>query len=159
MTTVATSGTISETEQLGLVANSLISATMQLDDIKLDLWAAMGLTIPQLRLLMLLKHEDGQSNAALAEALGIERPSVSALLERLETGSFIRREIDDRPQGDRRNIRVFLEARGRQAVSHFDPQIKDQAQQLVKAIPANQLQKTAQMLTKIGGAQHPTRGS
>jgi DNA-binding MarR family transcriptional regulator len=58
-----------------------------------------------------LREQEGLSNADLADRLYVTRPSVSALLERLERGGFIRREVSP---NDRRGINIWLEPRGRE---------------------------------------------
>ncbi len=83
---------------------------------RLHIWDQENLTVTQLRLISFLDEEGGLSNAELAERLYVTRPSVSALLERLERGGFIRREVS---QDDRRGIRIWLEERGRDAVAHL----------------------------------------
>jgi len=84
-----------------------------LDPVRLSIWDREGLTVTQLRLLVFLSEEAGLSNADLADRLLVTRPSVSALLDRLERGGFIRREVAPH---DRRGICIWLEDRGRQAV-------------------------------------------
>jgi DNA-binding MarR family transcriptional regulator len=79
---------------------------------RLRVWDQEGLTILQLRLLLLADENDGISNAELAQRLYLSRPSVSALLDRLDRGGFIRRDISP---NDRRGICVHLEERGRRA--------------------------------------------
>lgn len=86
-----------------------------LDAMRLQLWDREGLTVTQLRLLSILDQEGGMSNADLADRLYVTRPSVSALLERLERGGFIRREVSP---SDRRGIRIWLEERGHNAVAN-----------------------------------------
>lgn len=90
------------------------------DALRLRIWEAEGLTVTQLRLISLLAEEGGLSNAALAERLYVTRPSVSALLDRLERGGFIRREVSPT---DRRGICIWLEERGRDAISHLNEEI------------------------------------
>jgi DNA-binding MarR family transcriptional regulator len=85
-----------------------------MDPWRLRLWDAEGLTVTQLRLLSWVAEDEGLSNAELADRLYVTRPSVSALLDRLERGGFIRREISP---NDRRGISIWLEERGRNAVS------------------------------------------
>lgn len=87
-------------------------ASALMDAIRLRIWDKENLTVTQLRLLGHLSEKDGMSNAELAERLYVTRPSVSALLERLERGGFIRREV---APNDRRGICIWLEPRGRQA--------------------------------------------
>lgn len=92
---------------------SVFQASSLLDPIRLSIWDREGLTVTKLRLMVFLAEEGGLSNAELADRLLVTRPSVSALLERLERGGFIRREVAPH---DRRGIRIWLEDRGRQAV-------------------------------------------
>jgi DNA-binding MarR family transcriptional regulator len=62
------------------------------------------------------------SNAELAERLYVTRPSVSALLERLERGGFIRREVSS---SDRRGINIWLEPRGRAAIESLRQELRE----------------------------------
>ena len=90
---------------------AFFQASALLDQIRLRIWDRENLTVTQLRLLGHLREQEGLSNAELADRLYVTRPSVSALLERLERGGFIRREVS---QNDRRGINIWLEPRGRE---------------------------------------------
>lgn len=79
----------------------------------LTAWDSDGLTVTQLRLLIFLGNHEGATNAEAADHLGVTRPSVSALLDRLERGRFVRRAIAPH---DRRAIAIFLEPRGKEAL-------------------------------------------
>jgi DNA-binding MarR family transcriptional regulator len=96
-------------------------ANALLDQARLQLWDRAGLTVTQLRLLFYLNECEGVGNAELADRLMVTRPSVSALLERLERGEFIRREISP---DDRRGICIWLEPRGRQAVAQMTAELR-----------------------------------
>lgn len=89
---------------------AFFQASALLDQIRLQIWDRENLTVTQLRLLGHLREQEGLSNAELADRLYVTRPSVSALLERLERAGFIRREVS---QNDRRGINIWLEPRGR----------------------------------------------
>lgn len=102
--------------------DALLNASALLDPIRMRAWDSDGLTVTQLRVLGHLLEQGGLSNAELAERLYVTRPSVSALLERLERGEFIRREV---APNDRRGICIFLEPRGRQAISSFRDEIRE----------------------------------
>jgi DNA-binding MarR family transcriptional regulator len=91
------------------------------DQARLQLWDRAGLTVTQLRLLFYLNECEGIGNAELADRLMVTRPSISALLERLERGAFIRREISP---DDRRGICIWLEPRGRQAVAQMTAEMR-----------------------------------
>jgi DNA-binding MarR family transcriptional regulator len=99
-----------------------LNASALLDPIRMRVWDSDGLTVTQLRVLGHLLEQEGLSNAELAERLYVTRPSVSALLERLERGGFIRREV---APNDRRGICIWLEPRGRQAISSFREEIRE----------------------------------
>jgi len=97
--------------ELEAAITTFFQASALLDQIRLSLWDRENLTVTQLRLLGHLREQEGLSNAELAERLYVTRPSVSALLERLERGGFIRREVSP---NDRRGINIWLEPRGRE---------------------------------------------
>lgn len=91
------------------------------------MWDESQLTVTQLRLLSLLEEKEGVGNAELADKLLVTRPSVSALLDRLEKGGFLRREIS--PE-DRRGIKIWLEPAGRNAVT----KVRGEASSFVKSL-------------------------
>jgi DNA-binding MarR family transcriptional regulator len=99
------------TPELEAAITTFFQASALLDQIRLSIWDRENLTVTQLRLLGHLREQEGLSNAELAERLYVTRPSVSALLERLERGGFIRREVSP---NDRRGINIWLEPRGRE---------------------------------------------
>ena len=109
----------------------LYQASALLDGIRLHIWDRENLTVTQLRLLAFLEEEGGLSNAELADRLFVTRPSVSALLERLERGGFIRREVSP---NDRRGIRIWLEEPGKNALANIRPDIHLYAGNLIDAL-------------------------
>ena len=107
-----------------------------LDPVRLRLWDVANLTLTQLRLLMHLHNDEGISNAELAIRLEVTRPSVSALLERLERAGFIRREV---ARQDRRAISVYLEPRGREVVTHVNTELRDYCARLVGGLNPHEI--------------------
>lgn len=103
-------------------------ASALLDPVRLAIWDSQGLTVTQLRLLFHLYEREGMSNAELADAMYVTRPSISALLDRLERRGFIRREVSP---DDRRGIRIFLEPAGREAVTSLRPAIRRYVAEIV----------------------------
>lgn len=116
---------------------SLLNASALLDPIRMKAWDNDGLTVTQLRVLGHLLEREGLSNAELAERLFVTRPSVSALLERLERGGFIRREVSP---NDRRGICIWLEPRGRLAISSFRSEIRDYTDRLMAGMTQDEVQ-------------------
>ena len=136
---------MSTTEREAAVA-ALFRASALLDPIRLHIWDREGLTITQLRLLGLLHRKEGRSNAELADLLFVTRPSVSALLERLERGGFIRREVS---QEDRRGIRIWLEDRGRQALASLRRELLDYGLELFEHMPDEELSEATATLNHV----------
>lgn len=104
---------------LDSLVDAVIDFSTLLDPMRLRIWDAEGLTVTQLRLLRFVSEKEGISNAELADRLFVTRPSVSALLDRLERGGFLRREI---APNDRRGICIWLEDKGRNAVTTLTPE-------------------------------------
>jgi DNA-binding MarR family transcriptional regulator len=69
-----------------------------------------GLTPTQFLLLGALIRNDGASVGQLADDLGVSPSTASRILDRLESGQYLRRAMG---RGDRRKIRVFLRPKGR----------------------------------------------
>lgn len=129
--------------------NRLYRTSALLDALRLRIWDAEGLTVTQLRLLSFLSETGGLSNADLAERLYVTRPSVSALLERLERGGFIRREISP---NDRRGICIFLEDRGRAALSSIRTEISEFGAALLEDLSNADLKEIVAALDKLVAA-------
>lgn len=72
--------------------------------------APLGLHPGQDALLRCLWETDGQTQADLAEQLGVEAPTVTKMVARLEAGGFVRRKAHPR---DRRASQVWLTAQGK----------------------------------------------
>lgn len=117
------------TPQQEAAIDALFAASALLDPVRLMVWDRENLTVTQLRLLWHLREQEGLSNADLAERLFVTRPSVSALLERLERGGFIRREVSP---SDRRGICIWIEPRGRAALENLREDLRDYTQGLME---------------------------
>ncbi|GAB4332977.1 MAG: hypothetical protein Kow0010_19100 [Dehalococcoidia bacterium] len=133
---------------------ALFGTSALLDPLRLYLWDKEGLTVTQLRLLFHLAEQDGLSNAELSERMYVTRPSVSALLERLERGGFISREVDP---DDRRGIRIRLEPRGREAVTTVASDIRAFGRRLIEDLSDQDLAEVAAALNKLIAAGRARR--
>jgi DNA-binding MarR family transcriptional regulator len=127
-------------------ATALFRTSALLDPIRLHIWDREGLTVTQLRLLGFLYEQEGRSNAELAELLYVTRPSVSALLERLERGGYIRREVS--PE-DRRGIRIWLEERGRQTFTSLRGELREYAIGLLDHLDDKEVEEVTAALNKL----------
>jgi DNA-binding MarR family transcriptional regulator len=139
---------------LDAAVEALFRVSALLDPLRLRIWDAEGLTVTQLRLLRWVFEEEGLSNADLADRLYVTRPSVSALLERLERGGFLRREVSP---SDRRGIRIWLEERGRRAVQSLRQETRDYAAGLIEALDDTKLAEVAGSLEAVAEAGRARR--
>ena len=122
---------------------AFFDASGLMDQMRMRIWDRDGLTITQLRLLGYLLEQDGMSNAELSDRLLVSRPSVSALLERLERGGFLRREAS---QYDRRGIRILLEDKGREAASSARSEVWGYAVGLMDDLSADEVSRLGKAL-------------
>ncbi len=82
-----------------------------------SLLAQVGLHPGQEALLMELWERDGRTQADLAESLGVEPPTVTKMLQRMESSDL----VDRRPDPvDGRAIRVHLTPKGRRLKGKVD---------------------------------------
>ncbi|MER8015000.1 MarR family winged helix-turn-helix transcriptional regulator [Streptomyces griseoluteus] len=64
----------------------------------------------QLRVLLILEHQEGINLRTLADHLASTPPSTSRLCDRLQAAGFVERELS---RTDRREVRLYLSGRGR----------------------------------------------
>ncbi|MBI2765030.1 MAG: MarR family transcriptional regulator [Chloroflexi bacterium] len=121
-------------------------ASELMEPLRLRIWDLEGLTVTQLRLLMFVSQCEGLSNAELAQRMYVTRPSVSALLERLERGGFLRREISP---NDRRGICIWLEERGRNVCNAMATECADYVSGLMESLSERDLCELANSLAKM----------
>ncbi len=88
-------------------------AIVRSDPGRLEAWVELGLTMTQLRVLFLLREENGASAGVLAERLRVTPSTVTRIVDRLVRHELVRREPDD---GDRRLVRHCLSASGASTV-------------------------------------------
>ena len=82
-----------------------------------SLLSEVGLHPGQEALLMELWDQDGRTQANLAAALGVEPPTVTKMLQRMENAGLVDRRPD---KTDRRAIRVHLTPKGRRLKGKVD---------------------------------------
>jgi MarR family transcriptional regulator, organic hydroperoxide resistance regulator len=75
-----------------------------------DLLAEIGLHVGQEMVLIELWEQDGLRGGELAERLGVEPPTITKMLRRLEDCGFVERRQDPR---DARSFRIYLTEEGR----------------------------------------------
>ncbi|NJK46081.1 MAG: MarR family transcriptional regulator [Pleurocapsa sp. SU_196_0] len=81
------------------------------------LLATLGLHPGQEVILMQLWHEDGQSQKKLAQRMGVQPPTVTKMLQRLEASGIVERRESTT---DGRSMNAFLTQKGRD----LEPQVQ-----------------------------------
>jgi DNA-binding MarR family transcriptional regulator len=115
--------------------------------------AALGLHPGQDVLLWLLAQErEGMTVSQLAARLGVEQPTATRSLARLESGGWFRRET---VAGDRRQVRIVVTGDGRKLVPDIERAWAELAEQAMGQVSKEQLQIA---LTTIEQANDQLRG-
>jgi DNA-binding MarR family transcriptional regulator len=84
---------------------------------RLEAWAGLGLTMTQLRVLFMVRAEEGVSAGTLAENLGVTPPTLTRIMDRLVSNRLVRREADE---NDRRLVRHQLTQEGLRTVEEME---------------------------------------
>ncbi len=87
-----------------------------LDLLRLRVWEERGITLPQLRILFILRAQPGMTTNALASQLGLSAATVSGLIEKLVKAGLVERRQD--PE-DRRLIPLHLTDAGWEIVGEI----------------------------------------
>lgn len=116
---------------------------------RLEAWVGLGLTITQLRVLFLLRVEDGASARALAERLSVNPSTLTRIMDRLVRHNLVQRRVDD---GDRRLVRHYLTPRGRQTVEEMERTGRARMNRVFQRLNAGQLERLVQALRDLVAA-------
>ncbi len=119
------------------------------DPARLEAWVELGLTMTQLRVLFLLRTEDGASAGAMAESLKVTPSTLTRIVDRLVRQGLIRREMDD---GDRRLVRHHLSARGASTVEELEAGGRARMNEVMDRLSASQLERLVSALEDLTAA-------
>jgi DNA-binding MarR family transcriptional regulator len=110
------------------------------------------LSLRQISCLDLIQRLEEPTPSDLARELGITKPSVSALVARLLTAGFIRRERSHR---DARSFHLHLTEKGVELMAAHQRSHEAIAQHLLAGLDAREQQQLVALLTKV--AEHVAR--
>lgn len=108
-------------------------------------FAELGIHPGQDRLLSELWAEDGLSQSELIARLGVEPPTVSGTVQRLEQAGFVRREPDP---ANRRVSRVYLTDAGRGLEEPVRMALREAEEQLLDGLSAADRRTLATLLER-----------
>ncbi len=111
--------------------------------------AELGLHLGQEAVLMQLWEEEGLTQSQLVERLGVEPPTVTKMLQRMERAGFITRREDVR---DARVSRVHLTPRGRKLEASVRAVSRRAEEQLVKQLSSRERDALRRLLRALRDA-------
>jgi DNA-binding MarR family transcriptional regulator len=100
-------------EAFHLLARTIVRS----DPSRLEAWAGLGLTMTQLRVLFLVRENDGASAGMLADSLKVTPSTLTRIMDRLVRNHLVQRKVDD---GDRRLVRHYLTASAQEMVGELE---------------------------------------
>ncbi len=108
--------------------------------------AEMDLTARQGTALLALVETPGQSLGSLADALGADQATASALIDRLLAADLVRRETDP---GDRRRARLFPTSRALDLAGRLDAARRANEALLEEALGPKDVEKLEKLLGRL----------
>jgi DNA-binding MarR family transcriptional regulator len=110
------------------------------------LLAPHGLYPGQEALLQALWDRDGRTQADLAEELGVEPPTITKMLQRMEQADLVERTGD--PE-DRRALRVHLTARGKRLRPRVERALAELQSRTVAGLSAREQAQLRALLERV----------
>ncbi len=124
-------------------------AITRFDPGRLEVWVELGLTMTQLRVLFVLRAEDGASAGVLAELLNVTPSTLTRLIDRLARHGLVRRESD---HGDRRLVRHHLSANGASTVEELERGARARMNEVLDRLSAPKLERLVSALEDLTAA-------
>ncbi len=104
-------------EAVDSAIHDLGAAIATFDPLRFRVWAELGLTTGQLRVLFMMREQPGVTAGELAHRLAVTPPTISGIVDRLVRLELVHREDD---QSDRRLVRNYLSLKGEDACGRLE---------------------------------------
>jgi DNA-binding MarR family transcriptional regulator len=108
---------MAQRESLVALARLYGDAVGIVDPLRMRLWSECGLTMPQLRLLFMIRDHPGVTGGSLAERFAVNPSTITGHVERLLQRDLIRREEDE---SDRRMQHNYLTEVGAEVAGRLE---------------------------------------
>ncbi len=142
----AEAGTEPETGLLRETAHLYARAARLLDPVRLQIWEAMGVTFPQLRILFRVRAHPGIDVRGLATQLAISPSATSQQVDKLVARGFLVRNED---RDDRRHVRLDLTDLGRQAAGEISRATRTHVEGVLSLLDRDELATLRDLLDRI----------
>jgi DNA-binding MarR family transcriptional regulator len=141
---------------MGTERQELVTAARAVAFTARRLERALGeMTLPQFRVLALVASSSERASR-IAEQAAVSRPSLTGLLDGLETRGWVRR-VD--VTGDRRGVRLEVTPAGTAALAEAEQAMAGALADVLDAVPAAERHRTVRGLTSLGDALRATRAA
>jgi len=107
---------------------------------------ALGLTLPQCRVLVYLAREEGQTQAQLSELIEVDPMTLVRILDRMEADGWVERRAD--PQ-DRRARRLFLMPKARPVLDRIEVLVDQTRDEALEGMPRAQSALLLKLLERM----------
>jgi len=112
----------------------------------------LGVSPGQFGVLVLIKENAGLSQSALAKALGIERSTMVAVIDRLESQGWVARVTSET---DRRSYALKLTTSGAKLLARVTPKVRAHERQIAARLSEQEKVLLIEMLERIAGDAEP----
>lgn len=100
-------------------------------------WTKLDLTMPQLKVLMLLNHSDNLTISQLAEDLSVSLPNMTGIIDRLAQQNLVKRVQSDK---DRRVVYIKLTDKSRNIFIELNKSGYDHFKHIEKVLSENEIE-------------------
>jgi DNA-binding MarR family transcriptional regulator len=139
-------------EELGSV-DALVQLSFLIQSVLTRAGAAHDLSVSQLRLLGIIRDRDA-GMLELAAYLGLDKSSVTGLIDRAEKRSLVKRA---RAAGDGRSLRVSMTSTGLELAAVVEARIRAEIAALTEPLSARQQAQLTALATAVIHAQRQPR--
>jgi len=137
-----------EEESLARFRRAYWKVVHLVDALRLRLWEDKGLTLPQLRVLFILRRHPGATTNFISQQLGVTVSTVSGLVDKLVRAGLVERlQAPD----DRRVIPLRLTPEGESVVGDIRQINREYLANIASAL-GDDLEEVTQALEKLGSA-------
>ena len=143
-------------DELSLEAFQLFGKIVsRADPGRLEAYAGYGLTLTQLRVLFLLRSDEGLSAGAIAESIRVTPSTLTRIMDRIVRSGLVRRDADE---SDRRLVRHFLTPAGSSAVEEIERLGRERMGAIFSRLDQGQLERLVDGLRDLMQAAETVEG-
>ena len=106
----------------------------------------LGLVDAYRPIFWVLKEHDGCTQLDICKLTQLKAPTVSLTLQKMETGGFIKRVVDE---DDKRNVRIFITEKGNDIQTEIGRLLKETENEFLKDLDESEQEVLKKLLLKV----------